>query len=198
MIKRSLQWSYTVLAPLYDMIVRQPTCAARQYSLAQIPLQGTVLLCGIGSGLDIPYLNDDAHYIGIDVTAAMLHRAQKRIQQHPVDLHQGDVMQLPYKDNSVDFVVMHLILAVVPDPQRALDEAKRVLKPNGYIIIFDKFLKPHQFAPLRRLISPIMGKIATRTDVEFEALDPTGLKLCCNRPALINGWFRHIVLQKVA
>lgn len=197
MIKRSLQWSYTLIAPLYDSIVRLPTASARQYSLSQVDLNGNVLLCGIGSGLDIPYLTDNAQYIGIDLTMAMLHRAQKRIQQHPVTLHQGDVMQLPYENESFDFVIMHLILAVVPEPQKALDEAKRVLKPNGQLVIFDKFLRPHQFAPLRRIISPIIGNIATRTDVEFEALDDSNLKLLCNQPALMDGWFRHIVLQKL-
>ncbi|WP_353570016.1 class I SAM-dependent methyltransferase [Candidatus Albibeggiatoa sp. nov. BB20] len=196
MIQRSLQWSYTFIAPIYDRIVQLPTAEARQHSLTQVNLHGNVLLCGIGSGLDIPYLIDDANYIGIDLTAAMLHRAQKRIQQHPVTLHQGDVMQLPYQDNSFDFVVMHLILAVVPESQKALDEAKRILKPNGQLIIFDKFLRPHQFAPFRRLLSPIMGKIATRTNVEFESLDITGLTLQCDQAALLNGWFRHIVLQK--
>ncbi|MEK7991459.1 MAG: class I SAM-dependent methyltransferase [Thiotrichaceae bacterium] len=196
MIQRSLQWSYTFIAPIYDTIVQLPTAPARQHSLAQIDLHGNVLLCGIGSGLDIPYLTNEANYIGIDLTAAMLHRAQKRIQQQPVILHQGDVMQLPYKDSSFDFVVMHLILAVVSKPQIALDEAKRVLKLNGQLIIFDKFLRPHQFAPLRRMISPIIGNIATRTNVEFEALDITGFKLQCDQAALVNGWFRHIVLQK--
>ncbi|MCV6638645.1 class I SAM-dependent methyltransferase [Candidatus Albibeggiatoa sp. nov. NOAA] len=198
MIKCSLQWSYTLIAPIYDSIVQSPTAKARQHSLSQVDLHGNVLLCGIGSGLDIPYLADNADYIGIDLTLAMLHRAQKRIQQHPVSLHQGDVMQLPYQDHSFDFVVMHLILAVVPEPQKALDEVKRVLKPNGQLIIFDKFLHPHQFAPIRRLMSPIMGKLATRTNVEFESLDITGLELQCDQAALFNGWFRHIVLQKDA
>lgn len=49
--------------------------------------------------------------IGIDLTAAMLHRAQKRIQQHPIGLHQGDVMQLPYRATSYEKRLICLFLS---------------------------------------------------------------------------------------
>lgn len=196
MFSRSLQHSYSILAPIYDFVVTAPTNTARQRSLSQLgtDLQGlNILLSGIGSGLDIPYLPLEANYIGIDLTYNMLKRAQRRITTQNISLHQGDVMQLPYSDEYFDVVIMHLILAVVPDSQRALDEAKRVLKAGGKILIYDKFLKPGQRAPIRRLLSPIISKFATNTNLVFEDLNQSNLLLISDTAG---GWFREIVLQK--
>lgn len=193
-----LQRSYTLFAPLYDFFVEPTFRAARQRSLAQLgEVNGlNILVCGIGTGLDIPYLPQGARYTGIDLTRAMLERARRRITTQELRLHQGDVMQLPYPAECFEVVIMHLILAIVPYPQRALDEATRVLVPGGRLLILDKFLKPHQYAPVRRLLSPLLGPIATRTDVVFEDLNHPTLTLISNTPALAGGWLRHILLRK--
>jgi len=199
MFSRTLQRSYTLMAPLYDRIVATATQTARQRSLALLEpniQNGNILLAGIGTGLDISYLPKGAHYTGIDLTHAMLKRAQKQITTSNINLHQGDIMQLPYPDEFFEVVIMHLILAVVPFSQQALDEATRVLVPDGKILILDKFLKPHQKAPLRRFLNPVISKIATRTNVVFEELEHPTLTVVSNTPALMNGWFRHILLRK--
>ncbi|HEC85296.1 MAG TPA: class I SAM-dependent methyltransferase [Thioploca sp.] len=199
MLNQTLRHSYSLLAPLYDGMVAAPTRAARQRSLAQLgeEVQGlNILLCGIGTGLDIPYLPTGARYTGIDLTYRMLKRAKRRITTQDISLHQGDVMQLPYPDQCFDVVIMHFILVVVPFPQQALDEATRVLVPSGKLFIFDKFLKPGQRAPVRRMLSPLIGKIATRTDVVFEELSHPALTVLTDTPALAGGWFRQILLRK--
>ncbi len=191
----TLQRSYTWLAPVYDSVVAWPTRQIRQHSLAQLNnIDGQCwLIDGIGSGLDFPYLPKTAHYVGVDITAAMLQRARQRLPNDlTCHLHQADVMQLPYPDHCFDGVIMHLILAVVPDAQQALNEALRVLKPNGQLLILDKFLRPQQFAPVRRLLNPLFSRIATRTDVEFDSLDLAQLHVTRNDPALAGGWFRLI------
>jgi ubiquinone/menaquinone biosynthesis C-methylase UbiE len=94
--------------------------------------------------------------------------------------------------------VLHLILAVTPHPERVLAEAARVLRRGGRVLILDKFLRPDQKAPLRRLVSPLLGVLATRTDVVFESVlaQVSGLEVASDRPALAGGWFRHIELRK--
>jgi len=197
-LNRTLQRSYTLLAPIYDALLTLPTSTARQRSLAQLGNveKARILLCGVGSGLDIPYLPPAHLYVGADLTYAMLKRAKRKITTQNIVLHQADVLQLPYADQYFDGVVMHLILAVVSEPQRALDEANRVLKSQGKLLIFDKFLKSQQFAPIRRFLSPLAAKIATRTDVVFEELQHPDLTVINDQPALANGWFRHILLEK--
>src|SRR3989304_89273 len=110
----------------------------------------------------------------------------------------GDAMALPFRAAAFDGVVMHLILAVVPDPRAALAEAARVVTVGGRIHLLDKFLRSGQRAPLRRLLSPIVGRLATRTDVVFEdvlAACP-GLEVIGNEPDVSGGWFRRIVMRR--
>jgi len=198
----SLKLSYTLLAPIYDPLIQKATAHWRQHSLTLIKPEKDkkILINGIGSGLDIPFLVEGCEYIGTDITPAMLRKAEKRSQKSLCDisLQEADSMQLPFDDNSFDVIIMHLILAVVPDPEKALSEARRVLKPQGRIHIFDKFLKQGQFAPCRRFINLFSQHIATRTDVVLETLLATqpDLKLTHEEPALARGWFRFMIIEK--
>ncbi|MEW6766058.1 MAG: methyltransferase domain-containing protein [Pseudomonadota bacterium] len=198
-----LRRAYTLWAPIYDRLIdSSATRRVRRRSIELLPdWHGKrILIVGVGSGLDLPYLPGDADYTGIDITPAMLDRARRRAQRHhtPIRLMLGNAMSLPFDDGEFDRVVMHLILAVVPDPARALCEAARVLKPGGEILILDKFLRPGQRAPLRRALNVLTRRIATRTDVVFEDTlsQCPGLTLRHDVPAFMKGWFRHIVLHK--
>ena len=111
---------------------------------------------------------------------------------------QGDSMALPFAEESFDYVVLHLIVAVVPHPEHCLAEAARVLKAGGKIFIFDKFLRPGERAWLRRSLSMVVAKLATRLDVVFEEVlaNTPGLSVLSDEPVLAGGWFRLIELQK--
>jgi len=201
----ALKHSYTLLAPIYDRIVSGPIDDYRKQSIARITntKDKNILVNGIGSGLDIPYLPDDANYIGTDITPAMLALAKKRadIVGHnnvSISLQLADSQALPFDDNHFDDIIMHLILAVVPKPELALQEACRVLKPGGKIFLFDKFIRSGQLALGRRFINLFLQHIATRTNVIFEDVLATcpQLKVIHDKPALAKGWFRLIELQK--
>ena len=198
----TLRYTYTLFAPIYDAFVAPFTARARPDSLRRLREgpHADVLLVGVGSGLDLPLLPQGPRYTGLDLTPAMLARARRKAADLGLDirLDQGDARRLPYGDATFDAVVLHLILAVAPHPERMLAEAARVLRRGGRVLILDKFLRPGQKAPLRRLISPVLGVLATRTDVVFEeALAQTrGLEVVADQPALAGGWFRHIELRK--
>ncbi|EHQ51546.1 MULTISPECIES: class I SAM-dependent methyltransferase [Ectothiorhodospira] len=195
---------YTLWAPIYDRLIEKPSTGVRQRSLERLGnVEGrSILLAGVGTGLDFPFLPQGAHYTGVDLTPAMLKKATERAQSLNlgIELHEGDAMALPYEDAQFDVVVMHNILAVVPNAGKALTEATRVLKPGGRILILDKFLKPGESAPFRRLLGLVSQFMATRTDVVFENLmkKRTDLTLLEDSPAMLRGWFRHILLEKKA
>lgn len=193
-----LKYSYSLLAPVYDAIVARATLPMRKQSLEQIGdvHNKSILLAGIGTGLDIPLLPEGAHYSGIDLTPAMLEKA--RSYSKSIELRQGDVMQLPYEDQQFDIVIMHLILAIVPRSELALKEAARVTKPGGRILILDKFIRPGQLAFGRRILNLVMRHIATRTNVVFEKVlhhCPDLIKIS-DQPAALTSWFRCIELKK--
>lgn len=134
----SLKHSYTLISPVYDAAIAAATRAARVRSLAALPDEpATVLLSGVGTGLDLPQLPPQHRYTGIDLTPAMLRRAQPRAAALDFCYVQGDAQCLPFADGSFDAAILHLILAVVPDPVACLGEAARVLKPGGWLLWTD-------------------------------------------------------------
>ncbi|OIQ96533.1 demethylmenaquinone methyltransferase [mine drainage metagenome] len=196
----SLKHSYTLIAPIYDALLAGATRASRRRSLAPLeacaPLQ--VLINGVGTGLDLPHLPQQHRYVGLDLTAAMLHRAVRReagLHFRPV---RGDAQRLPFADASFDAAVLHLILAVVPEPDRCLAETARVVKPGGAILVFDKFLRHGERGWWKRALNPLTRRIATRLDVVFEEVlaAADSLERLRDEPALAGGWFRLIELRK--
>lgn len=196
----SLKTSYRFIAPIYDLLLERATGLARQRSLTRLRRQGPlrVLINGAGTGLDFPYLTPSHEYTALDLTGAMLARSVARGAGLKMASVQGDGMSLPFASDSFDVVVLHLILAVVPNPELCLAETARVLKPGGYILLFDKFLQRGQQAWIRRSLNIFSKHIATRLDVVFEEVLETTpqLRVLSDEPALINGWFRLIEIQK--
>lgn len=196
----TLKTSYTLIAPLYDAAIDRASRAARRASLAHLPAApGRILIDGIGTGLDLPLLPKQHHYVGLDLTAAMLARARPRASGLDFRAVQGDAQCLPFADAAFDHAVLHLILAVVPNPNACLAEIARVVKPGGSVLVFDKFLKRGQPALLRRLANPLVRRLATRLDVVFEDVlgHTSGLALEHDQPMLAGGWFRLIRLRRI-
>ncbi len=195
-----LRTSYSLIAPIYDLFIQRAMLAARTRSLHALPNMqaANVLISGVGTGLDLPLLPTMHRYTALDFNAAMLAHARPRAAQLDAVLVLGDSMALPFPDAHFDHVVLHLITAVVPEPHRCLSEAARVLKTGGTIILFDKFLQADENAWLRRALTPLSRRIATRMDVVFEEVlaEVQQLEVLSDQPLMVNGWFRGIVLKK--
>jgi len=97
--------------------------------------------CGTGqvSAALAPFV---ARVIAVDASAAMLQAARKRLNGlDNVELRRGDLEALPIDNGQLDAATLMLVLHHVPEPQRALAEVARVLKPQGRAIVVD--MLPH-------------------------------------------------------
>jgi phosphatidylethanolamine/phosphatidyl-N-methylethanolamine N-methyltransferase len=190
---------YTVWAPVYDMVGRRFD-RRRQESLRLLdPRRGErVLIVGAGTGGDLPYLPPECVVIATDLTPAMLARARAHLREG-IHLAIMDGHSLGARSASCDAVVLHLILAVIPDPSRCLQEAARVLRPGGRIVVFDKFIQSRRPPLVLRLMNVVTRTLFTDVTRRFEdILERSGAPLVVERdsPALFKGLFRHLLLRK--
>ncbi len=195
-----LERSYALIAPFYDGLLGALTRDARARSLAALaaapPLE--VLVNGVGTGLDLPHLPQQHRYTGLDLTPAMLARALPRAAALDFAAVRGDAQRLPFADARFDAVVLHLILAVVPDPLACLRESARVTRRGGTLLVYDKFLRPGERTLWKRAMNPLARRLATRLDVIFEELlaATPGLEVVSDAPLRSSGWFRLIRLRR--
>jgi len=161
-----------------------------------------VLLVGAGTGLDLPFLPHDIELHATDIAPAMVKRTAKRAEElrHDVECSVMDAEALNYPDEHFEAVIMHLIIAVMPDPQRGLAEAYRVLKPGGQLCVMDKFQPDGQSVGAgRRLLNGVTSALAT--DITRQAqplLSEAGFQIHHDEPVLMNGLFRALLAVKPA
>jgi ubiquinone/menaquinone biosynthesis C-methylase UbiE len=97
--------------------------------------------CGTGqvSAAIAPFV---ARVIAVDASAAMLQAAKKRLHGiENIELRRGELEALPIDDARLDAATLMLVLHHVPEPERALTEIARVLKPGGRAVVVD--MQPH-------------------------------------------------------
>ncbi|GEO06595.1 SAM-dependent methyltransferase [Adhaeribacter aerolatus] len=192
---------YTLYSPFYNLISRV-FLQSRQKAIGLLAVKPgeKVLLIGAGTGLDLDFLPPTALITATDITPAMVARLIRRGArlQLPVNAQVMDGQCLTLPDNAFDKIVLHLILAVIPDPVRCLQEAERVLKPGGQIVVFDKFLQPgHQVGFFRRVANFLTNFLFSNITRRFENIvAQTNLKVSLDQPANFGGNFRIILLQK--
>jgi ubiquinone/menaquinone biosynthesis C-methylase UbiE len=158
------RFRYTLWAPSYDRVAEAAPGfrEARRRSIERLQLVAgnRVLIVGAGTGLDLEHLPDTVEIIALDVTPAMLTRLEARAARRGrrVTAQIMDARRLAFPDQSFDAIVMHLVLAVMPEPERGLAEAERVLKPGGRIAVFDKFLREDERASIKRRLLNVIAK----------------------------------------
>ena len=105
------------------------------------PVQARVLEISCGSGPIAAVLAQwpgVAEVVGVDPSSIMLAKAQElRGHIQNLSFHEGDGRALTLEDGSFDTVVLHTTLTHIPGPERVMSEALRVLRPDGWLTVFD-------------------------------------------------------------
>jgi len=120
-----------------------------------------ILEVGVGTGLSLPHFRPDSRVTGIDVSAEMLAKAQRRAARrrlaHVEGLHVMDAENLEFADSSFDAVLALYVASVVPNPARFAAEMRRVCIPGGTIVVVNHFASENL---LLRLIEQRLGQLA--------------------------------------
>lgn len=151
---------YSDFAPLYDKTFGKIFFSRLRSVIEalEIPRGARVLEVGAGTGTSFPAYPQHCDVIGIDLAPDMLARAQDKILENGwnnIRVMEMNALDLKFPDSSFDYVMAFHVVTVVPDPIRMIQEAKRVCKPGGKIVVVNHFTSP----------SPLLGFLT-------EALDP--------------------------
>lgn len=194
---------YGIYAPFYDLVGRRLSGMRSRSLVALDAHKGErLLIVGGGTGLDLELLPEGIEVTFTDITPAMVERADARAQRlgRQVDALVMDGRELLFPAESFDCVVLHLVLAVMPEPERCLREAFRVLVPGGRAVVMDKFL-PDGKAPslLRRTLNVLASMMFSDINRRFgDMLTGSGFNVVSDEPVGFGGAYRVILLKKPA
>jgi ubiquinone/menaquinone biosynthesis C-methylase UbiE len=132
---------------------------------------GDVLELAVGTGLNFPYYPKDIRLTGVELSPGMLAIARARAARLGLaaDLRLGDVQALEFPDERFDTVVCTLSLCTIPDAQRALAEARRVLRPGGRLLLLEHVRSPR---PIVRFVEQLLDPLAVRFMGDHLLRDP--------------------------
>lgn len=139
----TIQEQYNQLAHIYDWRWGRYTSNTLSFfkAWAEIPTTAVVLDIACGTGeLERLLLNDDPNraIVGVDISEQMLAQARQKLSGYAnLSFQQAIASQLPFPDQSFDIVVSANAFHYFPEPEMALKEMKRVLKPQGSVVILD-------------------------------------------------------------
>ena len=121
----------------YDRFMRRDAAAyARMYEMMRpVVRHKTVLELATGTGLIAKNIVNSANHIeATDASAEMIAQAQRDNHSAKLYFSVQDMFRLPYADNSFDVVIVANALHIVPEPEKALREIRRVLKDDGVLV----------------------------------------------------------------
>lgn len=145
-------------------------------------LQGDILEVGVGTGANIDYYPSETHVTGIDFSPKMLAKAYEKLDRTKasVVLMEMDAQQMDFPDNTFDVVVSTCVFCSVPDPVKGFQEIRRVVKPEGKIVMLEHMRSDNVVAgKLLDLINPLTVRIvgANVNRKTIENIEKAGLKV---------------------
>jgi phosphatidylethanolamine/phosphatidyl-N-methylethanolamine N-methyltransferase len=197
---------YETFAKFYDYIYFWLFAAShRRVAQAASAAGRRILEIGAGTGLVLRYYRRDSEVIAADLSIHMLRKAQDKVRRlglaHVKGVTAMDACALGFADGTFDVVSVPFMITLVPDPEKALDEIARVLRPGGEIVIISRFgAEEGPQARIEAAIAPLMRRIGLSSSfkvsqVQNWAARHGGIAVLEVKPGL---YFKMVRLKKQA
>jgi len=153
-----------VIGWLYDLMARRAEAGGlgdlRSRLLGE--LEGDVLEIGAGTGASLPHYERASRVVALEPDPSMAKRLPERVAaaRVPVEVVAGSAEAIPYANESFDVVVSTFMLCSVADPAAVLAETRRVLKPDGKLVLLEHVRGEGRTARWQERLTPLHRRIA--------------------------------------
>jgi phosphatidylethanolamine/phosphatidyl-N-methylethanolamine N-methyltransferase len=174
--KQTMAKAYARWAPVYDLVFGAVFERGRMASIeAAERIGGRILDIGVGTGISLPDYSPRNRIVGVDYSEPMLRKAQERVLgqrlTHVDALAVMDAKHLGFPDAFFDVVVAQYVITALPEPEAALDEFARVLKPGGEIVLVNHIgAETGLRRAFERWFSPVARRLGWRPEFPWARL----------------------------
>lgn len=134
-----------------------------------------MLELGAGTGANFAHFPPGLSVISTEPDEHMLARAQKKLTETNLanaEIQQADAQSLPFEDESFDTVIGTLVFCTIPNPVKALAEAKRVLKPGGKLLLMEHIRGPDSVrGAIEDIVAPAWKLMAGGCHINRNTID---------------------------
>jgi len=154
-------------------------------ALASLKEGEVILDLGSGAGFDCflaaNSVGKTGKVIGIDMTPEMVEKARENAHKggyENVEFRLGEIENLPVADNHADAIISNCVINISPDKERVFQEAFRVLKPGGRLMVSDMVLVSELPDSIKSSVAAYVGCLAgaIMQDEYVEAIKAAGFK----------------------
>lgn len=201
--------AYGKWAPIYDLVFGPVFRRGRADSIRVAErIGGRILEVGVGTGISLPGYQRSNRVYGVDISEPMLEKARRRVRDLGLDnveaIEVMDAENLDFPDNSFDVIVAQYVVTAVPNPEKALDEFARVVRPGGEIVIATRVgAEKGVRKTIEKTLMPVTTRLGFRTDFPWErytewAARTPSVRLIERRPLPPLGHFSLVRFEKLA
>ena len=165
-LNSALERKYAVTAWVYDILNFPWELRYRKWRAHLLQdIHGRVLEIGVGTGLNLASYPKDVYLTGVDLSQAMLNRAERRLKYAKcrVELKKTDVTHMAnIQSSTYDWLIGTFVCCIIPDELHslAIEEFQRILKPGGKFLLLEIiYSKKPVIRRRQKLFSGLLGKL---------------------------------------